>query len=111
AADALALLLAGQYPDPETGERLAAAARSVVIEDSLDGREADLVAALDLGPRLALVADEDTFVALGARVERALAPRFTVQRIVLGREPHADSATVARLRQALDERTDAVVAV
>ncbi|HSR98301.1 MAG TPA: iron-containing alcohol dehydrogenase, partial [Kofleriaceae bacterium] len=111
AADAIALLLAGQYADPETGERLAAAGRSVVIEDSLEGREADLVAALEVGRRLALVADEDTFAALGARVERALAGRFAVQRIVLPREPHADTATVARLTQALDERTDAVVAV
>ena len=109
--DPVAQLLAGQYPDPETGERLAAAARSVVIADSLDGREAELVAALDLGPRLAVVADDDTFAALGHRVERALAARFTVQRVVLGRAPHADTATIARLVAALDERTDAVVAV
>jgi glycerol-1-phosphate dehydrogenase [NAD(P)+] len=109
--DSIARLLAGQYPDPETGERLGAAARSVVIEDSLDGREAELVAALEVGQRLALVADEDTFAALGGRVERALAARFTVQRIVLPREPHTDTATIARLTAAIDERTDAVVAV
>ena len=109
--DPLALLLAGQYPDPQTGERLCAAARSVVIEDSLDGREAELVAALELGPRLAMVADDDTFAALGRRVERALAARFTVQRIVLGRAPHADTATIARLVASLDDRTDAIVAV
>jgi glycerol-1-phosphate dehydrogenase [NAD(P)+] len=109
--DPLVQLLAGQYVDPETGERLAAAARSVVIEDSLDGREAELVAALELGPRLAVVADDDTFAALGHRVERALAARFTVQRVVLGRAPHADTATIARLVASLDERTDAIVAV
>jgi glycerol-1-phosphate dehydrogenase [NAD(P)+] len=109
--DPIALLLAGCYPDPETGERLGAAARAVVIEDSLDGREAELVAALEVGPRLALVADEDTFAAMGGRVERALAARFTVQRIVLPREPHTDTATIARLTAAVDERTDAVVAV
>ncbi len=109
--DPVAQLLAGQYPDPQTGDRLGAAARSVVIEDSLDGREADLVAALDLGPRLAVVADDDTFAALGHRVERALAARFTVQRVVLGRAPHADTATIARLAAAVDERTDAIVAV
>src|SRR5262245_38276383 len=72
AGDPLTLLLAGQYPDPETGELLAAAARSVVIEDSLDGREVELVAALGVGHRLALVADVDTYDALGRRVERAL---------------------------------------
>jgi glycerol-1-phosphate dehydrogenase [NAD(P)+] len=109
--DPIARLLAGQYPDPETGEPLRAASRSVVIEDALDGREADLVEALGVGRRLAVVSDDDTFAALGQRVERALASRFDVQRIVLGRAPHADSATVARLGEALAAHTDAVVAV
>ena len=35
AGDPVALLLAGSYPDPETGELLAAESRAVVIEDSL----------------------------------------------------------------------------
>src|SRR5215468_3314312 len=109
--DPLEQLLAGHYRDPETGELLGAAVRSLVIEDSLDGREADLVAALDLGPRLAVVADDDTYAALGQRVERALASRFTVQRIVLGRALHADTETLARLSAALDPGIDAVVAV
>ena len=109
--DPLAQLLAGRYRDPETGELLGAAARSVVIEDSLAGRECELVAALDLGRRLALVADDDTHAALGQRVERALASRFTVQRVVLGRAPHADADTLARLSAAIDPGIDAVVAV
>src|SRR5688572_3263745 len=109
--DPIALLLAGHYPDPETGEHLAAAARSVVIDDSLDGREVDLVAALDAGDHLAVVADEDTYAALGRRVERALATRFAVQRIVLPRAPHADTATVAQLTAALATPIDAIVAV
>jgi glycerol-1-phosphate dehydrogenase [NAD(P)+] len=111
ANDPIALLLAGQYPDPQTGERLGAAARSVEIDDSLDGREVELVAALDLGHHLALVADVDTYAALGRRVERALASRYSVQRIVLDRAPHADTATIARIGAGLDARTDAVVAV
>jgi glycerol-1-phosphate dehydrogenase [NAD(P)+] len=111
AADPLAQLLAGTYPDPQTGELLVAAARSVVIEDSLAGDEVALVAALGVGPHLAVVADDDTFAALGDRVARALASRFTVQRIVLGSRPHADSETVARLAASLDAGTDAVIAV
>ncbi|MBA3541035.1 MAG: iron-containing alcohol dehydrogenase, partial [Deltaproteobacteria bacterium] len=109
--DPIALLLAGEYPDAETGELLAASARSVVIADSLEGREVELVAALDVGPNLALVADEDTFAALGHRVERALASRYTVQRVVLGRRPHADVETVARLVEAVAVGTDAIIAV
>jgi glycerol-1-phosphate dehydrogenase [NAD(P)+] len=111
AGDPLALLLAGQYPDPETGELLAAAARSVVIADSLDGSEVDLVAALGVGHHLALVADVDTYAALGRRVERALAARFAVQRIVLPHAPHADTATVEQLTAAIATPTDAIVAV
>src|ERR1044071_2783001 len=109
--DPLGELLAGRYRDPETGELLSAAARAIAIDDSLDGRGAELVAALDLGRHLALVADDDTYAALGERVDRALASRFTVQRILLGREPHADTDTLARLSAALDPGIDAVVAV
>ena len=109
--DPIALLLAGRYPDPETGEHLAAAARSVVIDESLDGREVDLVAALDVGHHLAVVSDEDTYAALGRRVERALASRFAVQRIVLPHAPHADTATVGDLAAVIATATDAIVAV
>lgn len=111
AADPIALLLAGRYPDPETGAPLAAQARAVVIEPSLDGAEADLVAALGLGPALAVISDVDTHAALGARVERALGARFAVQSIVLGRRPVPDLATLARLEASVGPRVDAVVAV
>lgn len=111
AGDPIAQLLAGRYVDPDTGERLRAESRAVVIEDSLDGAEAELVQQLDVGPRLAMIADPRTYAALGRRVERALASRFAVQTIVLDDAPRADDVTVARLRAALDPRTDAVVAV
>jgi len=110
-ADPIALLLEGRYPDPETGELLRAESKAVVIEPTLDGREADLVAALGLGGRLAVVSDVDTHAALGARVERALGARFTVQSVVLPHRPHADTATLAILDGRVDARTDAVVAV
>ena len=46
ARDPIALLLAGAYPDPETGEQLAAESRAVVIEDSLAGIDAARAAGL-----------------------------------------------------------------
>jgi glycerol-1-phosphate dehydrogenase [NAD(P)+] len=110
ATDPIAQLLAGSYPDPETGELLRAEARSVVIADSLDGDEAELVAALGLGRRLAVIADATTWRVLGERVARALG-RWDVQRLVLGEAPHADAATVAALARELAPGTDAVVAV
>jgi glycerol-1-phosphate dehydrogenase [NAD(P)+] len=112
AGDPIALLLDGRYPDPDApGTLLRAESRSVVIEDSLAGAEAELVAALGVGPHLAVLSDAHTHAALGARVERALAGRFTVQSLVLGDAPHADADTVARILAALDPRTDAVIAV
>src|SRR4051812_3242437 len=79
AADPIASLLAGTFPDPETGELLRADSRSVVIEDSLEGAENELVAGLGLDRHVAVISDANTHAVLGARVERALAGRFTVQ--------------------------------
>jgi glycerol-1-phosphate dehydrogenase [NAD(P)+] len=111
AADPIALLLAGEYPDPETGSLLAAESQAVVIEPSLAGAEADLVAALDVGTRVAVVSDRNTHAVLGARVERALGGRFTVQSIVLDAAPRADEATVERLLAALEPGIELVIAV
>jgi len=111
APDSIDLLLQGQYPDPETGALLHAETRALAIEDSLDGTEAERVAALGFGRRLAVIADPDTTAALGDRVVRALTSRFDVQSIVLGRDPHTDVETVDRLLAQVDPRTDAVVAV
>jgi len=72
-SDALELLLQGKIPDPRTGEPLPVPVRSIVLDRSLEGREAELVAALGLGRSLAVVSAPDTERALGARVRRALA--------------------------------------
>src|SRR6187551_234482 len=110
-ADPIELLLAGQYPDPETGELLRAESRSVIIADTLADRETELLSALGLGKRLAVISDANTFAALGDRVERAISGTFTVQRIVLDGAFDADVETIARLAAAIDPGTDAVVAV
>lgn len=111
AGGAIAQLVAGAWPDPDGAGLLDVPVRSVVIDDSLDGREAALVDALDLGRSLAVVSDIDTHEALGGRVERALEAGFRVQPVVLPRRPHADDQTLDRLEQHIDAGTDAVVAV
>jgi glycerol-1-phosphate dehydrogenase [NAD(P)+] len=107
--DPIELLLAGRYPDPETGALLAADSRAVVIENSLAGDEVDLIAALGTGRHIAVVSDRTTHAIMGQRIERALA-RFEIQSIVLD-APHADDATVASLRAALAPATDLVIGV
>ncbi len=110
-ADPIELLLAGAYPDPETGEPLGCEARAIAIADSLAGREVELVEAIGVGDRLAVVGDVDTFRALGERVSEALARRFHVQRIVLGEHPECDRSTAAGITAQLQPGTSAIVAV
>jgi glycerol-1-phosphate dehydrogenase [NAD(P)+] len=102
-------VLAGRWRDPASGRAPALPGLSIVIEPSLDGREADLVAGLGLGPRLALVSDPCTHAALGARVARALRPIAAVDEIVLA-EPEADVATAEEVR-ARSRHADALIAV
>jgi glycerol-1-phosphate dehydrogenase [NAD(P)+] len=105
AVDPIELLLAGRYPDPETGELLAAESRTIVIEDSLAGRERELVESLELGRQFAVLADTNTYEVLGRRVCDALG----VKPVVLD-APIADSETVARLVSSLPP-VDAIIAV
>lgn len=109
--DPIELLLKGQYCDPQTGATLGVSVQSVVIEDRLDGQEAELVSKLEFGRNLAMVCDLDTFEAMGKRVEKALSSRFKIQRVTLGRHPHPDEETLQKLIDALDPGTDAIIAV
>jgi glycerol-1-phosphate dehydrogenase [NAD(P)+] len=103
-------LLAGALPDPDGGPPLAVPTAAVTIEPSLEGREAELIAALGLGGRLAVVSDATTRAVLGRRVERALDGIARIEAVVLPERPHADDATVARLRGET-AAADALVAV
>lgn len=110
-SDSLVDLLAGRYRDPETGAPLSVPVHTLAIEPSLRDRELELISTLDFGPRLVVIGDDDTFAALGDRVVHALRSRFTVQRLSLGRAPHADDATLTRLLAAVEPGIDAVVAI
>lgn len=102
-------IVAGNWTNPETGKIASVPYESIVIDESLQGREADLVADLKLGERYAIVADELTFDAMGSRVERALKSLGPVETIILD-HPHADMAAVGDLTEKL-AGADAVVAV
>ncbi|MFQ5957871.1 MAG: sn-glycerol-1-phosphate dehydrogenase [Alphaproteobacteria bacterium] len=110
AQDTLDRLLRGEFADPDGGPPLNVPTRSVVIADSLAGREADLVAGLDLGKSLALVSDDNTHRVLGARVAAALLPVARVSEVRLPGRPHADAVTVEAIRRE-SVACDALVAV
>ena len=108
--DTLGQLLRGEWVDPDSGVSLAVPIQAVAIERSLAGMEADLVASLQLGKRIAVVSDAATREVLGERVERELARVAVVDSIVLPGQPHANAATAAKLRHACAD-ADALVAV
>jgi glycerol-1-phosphate dehydrogenase [NAD(P)+] len=102
-------VLAGRWLTPATGTAPTIPIGSLVLEDSLDGAEVDLLARLNLGDRLALVCDPNTYAALGQRVERALARHWRLDLVMLD-QPHADHASVAEVRRRT-AAADALVAV
>lgn len=108
--DIIETLLSGRLADPDGGPLLCVPTRAVAIADSLAGREAELIAGLDLGPRLALVSDVNTYAALGERVARALAGKADLTQIRMTDRPRADAATVAAIRRE-SSACDALVAV
>nr|WP_323130666.1 iron-containing alcohol dehydrogenase [Sinorhizobium medicae] len=102
-------ILAGNWVNPETGSPATVPYERIVIEESLDGAEADLVASLRLGERFTVVADERTWDAMGGRVASALKSLGPVDTVILD-HPHADMAAVNDLDERL-AKADAVVAV
>jgi glycerol-1-phosphate dehydrogenase [NAD(P)+] len=102
-------VVAGGWTNPETGLRASVPYESIVIADSLEGREADLVAALALGQSFTVVADSATWEAMGCRVAKALESLGTVKTILLD-NPHADMPTIADLTERLSG-AEGVVAV
>jgi glycerol-1-phosphate dehydrogenase [NAD(P)+] len=103
-------VVAGRWTDPETGRPADVPFDTILLSETLDGREADLVAGLYLGRRLAVVADENTVEAMGRRVAQALRTIAAVDEVVLPADAETDEPTVARVRE-LTRHADAVVAV
>jgi glycerol-1-phosphate dehydrogenase [NAD(P)+] len=108
--DTIQKIIAGHYADPDGGPALSVPTRSVVISESLEGREAEIVAALELGRKFAVVSDENTYEAMGARVVRALKSIGEVIEVKIPGRPHADEETVEKIKAAT-AAADALVAV
>lgn len=102
-------IVGDRWRNPETGEIATVPYDSVVIEDSLEGREAELVASLKLGSRFTVVADDATWDAMGSRVAKVLKTLGPVDTVILD-HPHADMENVASLTEKL-ARSEVVVAV
>ncbi len=106
----IADVVAGRWMDPETGKAATVPFETIVIDEDLDGREADLVAPLGLGKRLAVVSDENTVEAMGRRVAQALRSLGPVDEVVMPGHTKATVATTERIQQET-RHADGVVAV
>ena len=102
-------MVAGRWTNPQTGTPATVPYESIVLADTLEGRESDLVRQLNLGERFTVVADAGTYEALGRRVEKALRKLGTVNTVILD-DPHATMTDVARVKDKL-AGAEAVVAV
>jgi glycerol-1-phosphate dehydrogenase [NAD(P)+] len=103
-------VVAGRWTDPETGQPAKVPFDTIRIEEDLDGREAELIAPLKLGDRLAVVSDGHTVEVMGRRVARALRSVATIDEVVL---PGGVKATEAAV-ETIQDRTrhaDGIVAV
>src|SRR5262245_31462767 len=90
-------VVAGRWRDPETGKPALLPFDAIELAETTEGREADLVAPLGLGERLAVVSDVNTVEVMGRRIARALCSIATVDEIVLPDGLECDEATIAEI--------------
>ena len=103
-------VVAGRWRDPETGRPAALPFEAIRLVETTAGAEAEMIAPLRLGARLAVVSDANTVEVMGRRVARALRAIATVDEVVMPAGIHCDEETVRQI----GERTrhaDGVVAV
>lgn len=94
-------ICAGTWISPLTGKRYPAAPfDKIVFDETLKGREADLVTSLGFAGPFAVVSDQATHKAMGERVAQALRAVGEVTEIILD-HPHPDMATVRDLTERL----------
>ncbi len=103
-------VVAARWRDPATGETARLPFRSIRLDETTEGREADLIAPLDLGRRLAVVSDVNTVEVMGRRVAKALRSLASVDEIVLPDGLSCTEATIADIAQKT-RHADGVVAV
>lgn len=103
-------VVAGKWKDPSTNKAATVPFETIRIEETLDGGEADMVAPLKLGKRLAVVSDVNTHEALGKRVAKHLKPLGMIEEIVLPGNLECDEPTIAMV-QDKTRHCDAIVAV
>ncbi|MBC8036828.1 MAG: iron-containing alcohol dehydrogenase [Rhizobiales bacterium] len=103
-------VVAGTWRDPETGKTAKVPFETIMLAETLEGGEADVLAPLKLGRRLAVVSDSNTVEAMGRRVAKYVKALGAIEEIVLPGNLHCDEPTIAMVQEKT-RHADAVVAV
>ncbi|MFK8079925.1 MAG: iron-containing alcohol dehydrogenase [Granulosicoccus sp.] len=99
----LSELVAGTWREPDTGKQYDIGIKDIVIRDSLDGAEAELVARQHSGRSITIISDEYTHGAIGSRVYKALkSDGFTVDEYIW-KTPVCSDEGVAHIREVTDK--------
>jgi len=93
-------LVAGRWMNPETQELACVPFKSIVIKESLEGQEFELLKQVGLSKNLLLVCDVTTYTVLGKRIESSFSASGEMQVMILD-HPHADLSFVEELRPKL----------
>jgi glycerol-1-phosphate dehydrogenase [NAD(P)+] len=103
-------LVAGSWKHPRTGQKATINIRSIVIKDTIDGMEGQLIYPLHKNEKLGIVSDTFTHEALGRRVAAAARSEgFAIEEIIW-KNPAATEEGVAELRH-LSRHCDGLIAV
>jgi glycerol-1-phosphate dehydrogenase [NAD(P)+] len=103
-------LLAGKLRDPDGSGMLVPPLKHIVLARGLGESAASLVAPLSFGKSLAVVMDPDTRKVLGERAATSLSTTYSVDEIILPRQPHPDMDAVNSVI-AKTEGADALIAI
>lgn len=103
-------VVAGRWKDPQTNKTAIVPFETIRIEEDLEGGEADMLAPLNIGRRLAVVSDANTHEAMGRRVAKYLKPLGMIEELVLPGNIDCDEPTIAMV-QDKTRHCDAIVAV
>jgi len=106
----LAELVAGTWREPETGKQYDIGIQDIVIRDSLDGAEAELVGRLHAGQSITIISDEFTHAAVGARIYKALRSDGFAVKEYIWKSPVCSDEGVAHIRD-VTGRCDVRIAV
>lgn len=95
----LAELVNGTWQEPGTGKRFDIGVKDIVMRNSLDGAEAELVARLHAGKSITIISDANTHGAIGERVYRALKSDGVKVDEYIWENPECSDEGVAHIRE------------